>query len=69
VFAYFRYDDTQTVMVVFNRSSETQTLELERFAERLDGKAFGTDVLSGKRYNMKKSLVLEPRSALLLEMQ
>lgn len=69
VFAYFRYDDTQTVMVVFNRSSETQTLGVERFAERLGDSAFGTDVLSGKRYNVQKPLVLEPRSALLLELE
>ena len=69
VFAYFRYDDTQTVMVVFNRSSEMQTLDVERFAERLQDSAFGIDVLSGKRYNVQKPLVLEPRSALLLELE
>ncbi|MDJ0760159.1 MAG: glycoside hydrolase family 13 protein [Woeseiaceae bacterium] len=69
VFAYFRYDDTDTVMVVFNRSDETETLGLSRFAERLQGATFGTDVLSGKRFSMKKQLVLEPRSVLLLELE
>ncbi len=69
VFAYFRYDETDTVMVVFNRSDETETLGLSRFAERLGDAKFATDVLTGKRFNMEKQLVLEPRSALLLELE
>ena len=69
VFAYFRYDDAESVMVIFNRSQETQTLGVERFAERLGDTSFGTDVLTGKRFNMKRPLVLAPRSVLLLELQ
>ncbi|MDJ0917952.1 MAG: glycoside hydrolase family 13 protein [Woeseiaceae bacterium] len=69
IFAYFRYDETDTVMVILNRSEETETLPLSRFTERLQDAAFGTDVLTGKRFSMKKELVLEPRSALLLELE
>ena len=69
VFAYFRYDDAESVMVILNRSQETQTLGVERFAERLGDTSFGTDVLTGKRFNMKRPLVLAPRSVLLLELQ
>jgi glycosidase len=68
VYVYFRYDDENTVMVIFNRNNETTTIETERFAERFGEATHGTDVISGKRYSILDSLVLEPRSALLLEL-
>ena len=69
VFAYFRYDDNETVMVIFNRSSEAQPLDMSRFEQRLGDARFGTDVVSGKRFNIENELILEPRSALLLEIE
>lgn len=37
VYTYFRYDPTQTVMVVMNTSDEVKNLDPERFAERTSG--------------------------------
>jgi len=69
VYAYFRYDDDDTVMVVLNRDEQSVTLETDRFAERFGDAQFATDVLTGKRFNIRTPLVLEPRSALLLELE
>ena len=68
VYTYFRYDDDDTVMVIFNRDADTQTLPTSRFAERLGNGRTATDVISGKRFNLSRDLVLEPRSVLLLEL-
>ncbi len=68
IFAYFRYNDEDTVMVVFNRSDEAQTLDMARFAERTGNSRNATDVLSGRSYSIETQLELEPRSALLLEL-
>ncbi len=68
VYTYFRYDDDDTVMVIFNRDTETQTLPTARFAERIGNGRTATDVISGKRFNLARDLVLEPRSVLLLEL-
>ena len=68
VYTYFRYDDEDVVMVVFNRDGSTQTLDTARFAERLGSRQAATDVITGKRFNLTRDLVLEPRSVLLLEL-
>ena len=69
VYVYFRYDEDDTVMVVLNRDEETVTLETGRFAERIGAATHGTDVISGKRFSIEESLVLVPRSALILELE
>jgi glycosidase len=69
VYAYFRYDDDETVMVVFNRSKEATTLEMDRFEERLADSTHATDVISGKRLNVESSIELEPMSVMILEIE
>ncbi len=68
-YVYFRYNDSDAIMVVLNRGDETLTLDSARFVERLEGFRFGTDVLSGKRYNIESSVTIDARSALLLELE
>ncbi len=69
VYVYFRYDQDTTIMVILNRDDETVTLETERFAERIGTATHGFDVVSGKRFGIENSIVLEPRSALVLELE
>ena len=67
VYAYFRYDDDETVMVVFNLDDDEIDLELARFAERLQGATRAHDVLGDTAVELGDTLELAPRSALLLE--
>ncbi|MEM8817322.1 MAG: glycoside hydrolase family 13 protein [Pseudomonadota bacterium] len=67
-YVYFRYDDSDTVMVALNRGKDAITLDTVRFAERLRGFRSARDVLSGDRYSLDEPLELGPRSALLLEL-
>jgi glycosidase len=69
VYAYFRYDNQDTVMVVFNRGEDGVDLDLKRFSERLHDSESAVDVLSGETYDLRSSLALEPRSVLLLEVK
>ena len=69
VYVYFRYDEHNTIMVILNRDEEPVTLATARFGERIGDATHGTDVLTGKRFNIENSLVLEPRSALILELE
>jgi len=69
VYAYFRYDDTDTVMVVFNRGKESASLDLARFAERLGSSTSAEDVITGKRFNIESAIALEPRSVMILEVK
>jgi len=67
VYAYFRYDENDTVMVVFNRGDEAVTIEIDRFAERIGNSRKAVDVITGETHDISESLTLGPRSALLLE--
>lgn len=67
VYAYFRYDDDDTVMVIFNLGQDEIEVDTARFAERLQGATTATNVLSGKVTDIDGSIELAPRSVLLLD--
>ncbi|MGR9092703.1 MAG: cyclomaltodextrinase C-terminal domain-containing protein, partial [Gammaproteobacteria bacterium] len=67
VYAYFRYDDEDTVMVIFNRGEEAATVKTGRFAERIGDAKSAIDVITGNSHDIAGSLTLAPHSVLLLE--
>jgi neopullulanase len=69
VYAYFRYGDRDTVMVVFNRGEKPASVDTARFSERLAGHRYGEDVITGKRYDVGSRIDLAPRSVLILEVE
>jgi len=69
VYAYFRYDEDATVMVVLNRGSDAVELDTARFAERLGDFTHGTDVISGRRVSITPALELDPMSVMILELE
>ena len=66
-YVYFRYDKRARVMVAFNKNRQPVTLELSRFHEMLTPRSAGTDVLSGQRISLERTLTLPARSATILE--
>ena len=69
VYVYFRYDEAGTIMVVLNRDENPVELETARFAERIGDAASATDALSGRQFELGESIALQPRSALILELE
>ena len=67
VYAYFRYDVSDTVMVIFNRGEEAASINTARFAERLADSKSAIDVISGQPYEVDETLEVPARSVLLLE--
>ncbi|MEI7736311.1 MAG: alpha-amylase family glycosyl hydrolase [Ferruginibacter sp.] len=66
VYVYFRYTNTQTVMVIMNTAKEEKKVHLEKYAERLNGFIKYKDVISKEELELKdimigsyKMLVLE----------
>jgi glycosidase len=69
VYVYFRYNDTESVMVVVNNSKDKQTLKLDRFKERLDPYSSGKDIISDANFDLKSELSIEGKSSLILELK
>lgn len=69
VYAYFRYNESETVMVVFNRGSDPVSLDMARFSERLGDSTQAQDVITGERVNIESTLDLAPMSVMILEVE
>ena len=69
VYVYFRYNETESLMVVINNSNESQTFKTNRFVENIQNHQTGTDIFSGKTIDLKNDITIEPKSVLLLELK
>ena len=69
VYVYFRYNDTESVMVVVNNSKDKQTLKLDRFKESLAPYSSGKDIISDTNFDLKSELSIEGKSSLILELK
>lgn len=68
VYVYFRYEGGQTIMCIMNTDANAKTIKGQRFTERTAGFTSGTDVPTGKRYDISGDIALAPMSMLVLEL-
>ena len=64
---YFRYDGQRKVMVAFNANAKEAVLPAGRFHEMLAGSTAGTDVLTGKRFDLTREIRLPAKSVVILD--
>ncbi|HXJ99852.1 MAG TPA: glycoside hydrolase family 13 protein [Gelidibacter sp.] len=67
VYVYFRYNDSDKVMVVINNNPEAQTLDLKRFKEILKTTVSGTDIISEQKISLENTLTIEGKTTLIIE--
>lgn len=68
-YVYFRYTDAKTVMVVFNNNAKPQTIKTNRFQENIKNFKTGKDILTDKKFDITSEITLEPKSAVVLELE
>ncbi|WP_378187264.1 glycoside hydrolase family 13 protein [Aquimarina sp. W85] len=68
VYVYFRSNATQTVMVILNNSSKLKSLDTARFKEGIQSYTVGQDVISNENYPLDSKIVLQPKTALILDL-
>jgi glycosidase len=68
-YVYFRYTDAKTVMVVFNNNAKEQVVKTNRFQENIKNHTLGKDIITGKTFDLASEITLEPKSALVLELE
>lgn len=67
VYVYFRYDEKQTIMCVFNTSDSKKRIALTDYAERTKGFSKSVDIISGE--NAGDIVELEPHGVKMLELK
>ena len=55
-------------MVVLNNNSEAKTIDLNRFKEGIQSFLIGSDVLSGKQFDLSSKLSIGGEQSLVLEL-
>ena len=69
VYTYFRYTDTDCVMVIANNTKAEKKVDSTRFAERTDGFSSGVEVVSGAVVSDLKTLRVPPHTAWVVELR
>lgn len=69
VYVYFRYDGTQTVMVVLNNNDSDMQVDMARFRDGWQGYAVATDVLSGRTFAGFGEWTLPGNTSMVLELR
>ncbi len=67
VYLYFRYDDSKTVMIIYNGSDSEQTITTDRYTERIKGAKKARNIITGEVLNLDK-LTIGNKSTLVLEL-
>lgn len=68
VYVYFRYNDTESVMVVINNSPEERELDLSHYSEGLKDFTGGHEVISGKELKFGKTLKLAGKTSMVIDL-
>jgi len=68
VYVYFRFNETDTVMVVMNNNEEETVLETGRFSEFLNPGTTGTEIISGVSIYPLRNLVIPGKTAMIIEL-
>lgn len=66
VYTYFRYTDSECVMIVLNGSSLSQKIDWQRFEERLYDKVEGTNILTGEKMRKGDLVEVEAKDSMVI---
>jgi glycosidase len=68
-YVYFRYDETDCVMVAMNNSTnEMKALKMDRFSERLKNYSYATNVMTDETVKYLDAITLPPKSVIILDL-
>lgn len=68
-YVYFRYTDTQKIMVILNKNDKTITLDMTTYKDMIPSSFTAKEALSGKEINVNGSLEVSPKTAMILEIK
>ncbi len=68
-YVYFRHNAAESVMILFNNNDEPKTLKTDRFTENIQNYQTGKDVSTDEIIDITNEIILEAKSALILELK
>lgn len=69
VYAYFRYTDRESAMIIINSNAEAAAINTARFAENLQGYTQARNIISDQTLQLNATLEIPPMTAWVLELR
>lgn len=69
VYVYFRYNSNKSVMVIINNNPENQNIDTKRFQENIKNYTTGKEVITNTKFDLSKTISIEGKSGLILELE
>jgi len=69
VYVYFRYDESQTIMVAINHTEDEKSIDVERYREGIDEHTRALDVIDGTEQPIKDQIELPPMRAMIFNLK
>ena len=69
IYSFFRILENKMVWVIFNRNNSSKTLATSRFDELIENHKSAFDVLNKKKISISEKLIINAKSALILEIE
>ena len=67
-YTYFRYNGSETVMVILNKNAEEKIIDTYRFSEMILDYKTGKEIISGKQLSDISKITVPARSAVIIEL-
>lgn len=69
IYVYFRHNDDESVMVVFNNNDDVKTIQTKRYSEMLENYKTGSDILRRTYFETLDSIQMPAKSARVIELK
>lgn len=69
IYVYFRYDAAKTIMMIYNSERKEQTLNTDRFSERMAGFSKAKNVTNNETFNAIQAINIPGKTTFVLELQ
>ena len=69
VFTFFRYSESECVMVVVNQNEESKPLDMARFAERTSGYTTGMDPVTMEQVRLSELKQAPGKTTMILQLK
>ncbi|WP_432708599.1 glycoside hydrolase family 13 protein [Pedobacter sp.] len=69
IYVYFRYNDSNTVMVIINTEDKELSLDTSRFDERMATATTATNVITGETINQIKTITVPAKGSMVLALK
>jgi len=69
IYSFFRVLEDKLVWIIFNRNNTSKIIDTFRFEELISNKEFGYDVINKKRISIQNSILIDKKTALIIEIE